>query len=109
VQGPRASWRAWLVAYELYRDALPGLPGPRTGNACPNCGAAALRLAFTGLAQERVGYAAFWCDRCLVGIHLSRCPLPEGVPVDSIHTPVEQRSVRIPNYTLLWPEEDGTD
>ena len=98
-----ASWGAWLSAYELCYKALPT---PPEDSACPNCGAERLRLAFTGLEEERVGYATFWCDGCLVGIHLSRCPVPDGVPMDSIHTPVDQRSVRIPNYTLIWPDED---
>jgi hypothetical protein len=98
-----ARWDAWLSAYEQHCTALPE-SAKRVG--CPNCGAERLRLAFTGVAEQRVGYASFWCDGCLVGIHLSRCPAPEGVPIDSIHTPVEERSVRVPNYTLLWPDED---
>jgi hypothetical protein len=98
-----ASWGAWLSAFERHYATLPASPGP---GDCPNCGTPALRLTFTGVEEERVGYAAFWCDGCLFGIHLSRCRVPEGVPMDSIHTPVERRSVRIPNYTLLWPDEN---
>ncbi|MBM9504704.1 hypothetical protein [Actinacidiphila acididurans] len=98
-----AGWGDWLSVFEEHYAALPAAAERR---ACPNCGAERLRLAFTGLEPERVGYAAFWCDDCLFGIHVSRCQVPTGVPMDSLHTPVELRSVRIPNYTLLWPDED---
>lgn len=99
-----ASWGTWLSVYEQWYKALPAAAA---GSACPNCGDERLRLAFTGRRDERVGYATFWCDGCLVGIHLSRCHVPDGVPMDSLETPVEQRAVRIPNYTLLWPDEDA--
>jgi hypothetical protein len=33
--------------------------------------------------------------------------VPEGTPMESLQTPVEQRAVRVPNYTLLWPDEDA--
>jgi hypothetical protein len=98
-----ASWGTWRSAFEQHRKALPAAG---QDSECPNCGARALRLAFTGPAEERVGYADFWCDGCLFGIHLSRCPVPDGVPMESLRTPVEHRSVRVPDYTLLWPDED---
>lgn len=82
--------------------------GPR--EKCPNCGGTDLRLVFSGRAERpegRTGYAAFWCDGCLVGIHLSRCAVPDGVPMESLDTPVDQRAVRVPDYTLLWPDEDA--
>lgn len=98
-----AGWGDWLSVFEQHYKALPAAA---EGGGCPNCGERQLRLTFTGLEEERIGYAAFWCDGCLFGIHLSRCEVPEGVPMESLHTPVEQRSVRVPNYTLLWPDED---
>jgi len=103
MQALTASWGAWLEAYEQHYKALPARA---THRPCPSCGADDLRLTFTGNQDRRVGYAAFWCDGCLVGIHLSRCPVPEGVPMESLDTPVEQRAVRVPNYTLLWPDEE---
>jgi len=103
MQALTASWGVWLEAYEQHRKALPEQEAHRP---CPSCGADELRLTYTGLPQERVGYAAFWCDGCLVGIHLSRCPVPDGVAMESLETPVEQRAVRVPNYTLLWPDEE---
>ena len=103
MQALTASWGAWLEAYEQHYKALPGRA---THRPCPSCGEDGLRLTFTGQPDRRVGYAAFWCDGCLVGIHLSRCPVPEGVPMESLDTPVEQRAVRVPNYTLLWPDEE---
>jgi hypothetical protein len=105
-----ASWTAWVTAFELRYKQLPEDHG--TGGAldpCPDCGAEALRLTFTGAEGSRVGYASFWCDACLVGIHLSRCAVPDGVPMESLATPVEQRSVRVPDYTLLWPDEPPVD
>lgn len=103
MQALTASWGVWLEAYEQHCKALPGRANHRP---CPSCGSDDLRLTFTGQPEQRVGYAAFWCDDCLVGIHLSRCPVPEGVPMESLDTPVEQRAVRVPNYTLLWPDEE---
>jgi len=103
-----ASWTAWVTAFELRYKQLPDDPGAASG-ACPDCGAEALRLSFTGQPRDRVGYASFWCDACLVGIHLSRCAVPDGVPMESLATPVDQRSVRIPDYTLLWPDEPPAD
>lgn len=104
MQALTAGWGAWVTAYELCHKALP----ERAAHVdCPNCGADGLRLTFTGLPEERTGYAAFWCDGCLVGIHLSRCRVPDGTPMESLQTPVEQRAVRVPNYTLLWPDEDA--
>ncbi|MEC3996518.1 hypothetical protein VSR01_24605 [Actinacidiphila sp. DG2A-62] len=103
MQALTASWGAWREAYTLYCKALPERA---SHTQCPDCGADALRVAFTGQPSERTGYASFWCDACLIGIHLSRCRVPEGTPMESLDTPVEQRAVRVPNYTLLWPDED---
>lgn len=98
-----SSWGAWLEAFErCYKE----LPDPARDVTCPDCGAPELRLSFCGLEAERVGYASFWCDACLTGVHLSRCLVPDGVPMESLRTPVEQRAVRVPNYTLVWPGED---
>jgi hypothetical protein len=99
-----AGWGDWLSVFERHYRALPSADDD---SGCPNCGATLLRLTFTGVEEERIGYASFWCDGCLFGIHLSRCEVPEGVPMDSLHTPVELRSVRVPNYTLLWPDDDA--
>lgn len=99
-----AGWAGWLAAYEACWLALPA---GEARQACPECGADALRLTFTGSTELRVGYASFWCDACLTGIHLSRCPVPEGVPMESLDTPVEHRAVRAPDYTLVWPDEEA--
>lgn len=100
--GNTASWKEWLAAYV---DAYESLPGP-VGGGCPNCGAGTLNLVFTGLVEDRVGYASFWCSTCLFGIHLSRVAVPDGVPMDSVYTPVQERSADIPNYTVV---REGTD
>jgi len=102
MQALTASWEAWMGAYErCYKE----LPDPAAQVQCPDCGMTELRLTFCGLEHNRVGYASFWCDACLTGVHLSRCPVPDGVPMESIDTPVEQRAVRVPNYRLIWPDE----
>lgn len=103
MQALTASWGAWMSAYEKHCASLPA----PADTSCPSCGATGLRLAFSGSAEVRVGYASFWCDACLVGVHLSRCAVPDGVPMDSVHTPVEERAVRIPDYTLVWPDDHG--
>lgn len=90
----------------MYGQCYAALPDRAADAKCPNCGSDELRLAFTGQPEQRRGYASFWCDGCLVGIHLSRCPVPDGVPMESLDTPVGQRAVRVPDYTLLWPDED---
>jgi hypothetical protein len=103
MQALKASWGDWMAAYEQHYDRLPhAAPDVR----CPNCGAPKLNLTFCGLPTDRVGYASFWCDNCLTGIHLSRCPVPDGVPMESIHTPVEQRVAHTPHHTLVWPADE---
>jgi hypothetical protein len=96
-----AGWGDWVAAFEQCCKALP--EPPRAD--CPHCGADRLRLLFTGPEDTRVGYASFWCDACLIGVHLSRCPVPAGVAMESLDTPVRERAVRVPNYTMLWPDE----
>lgn len=99
----QVGWGVWLAAYQEHARALTAGTQHRP---CPSCGADALRLSFTGSTERRVGYASFWCDACLTGIHLSQCPVPDGVPMESLETPVEHRAVRVPNYTLLWPTDE---
>ncbi|MFJ8689502.1 hypothetical protein [Micromonospora wenchangensis] len=92
-----ASFDDWLDAYDVMYRALPAsseLP-------CPNCGHQTLRLVFTAPPGTRHGYAAFWCDTCLEGIHLSRAPIPDGVSVLSLDLPAEKRNRGIPNYRLV--------
>lgn len=100
-----ASWRQWLSAYSRVYDLLP----EPSDEACPNCGAHTLMLAFTGLPRDRVGYASFWCSTCMFGIHLSRVPVPDDVPMDSIYVPESERNVRIPNYRVVRQDADDDD
>ncbi|WP_328468212.1 hypothetical protein [Streptomyces sp. NBC_00448] len=103
MQALKASWGDWMAAFQQRYDRLPRTaPDAR----CPNCGARELNLTFCGLPADRVGYASFWCDGCLTGIHLSRCAVPDDVPMDSVHTPVEQRTAHTPNYVLVWPTDE---
>lgn len=98
-------WRDWLSAYEVAYEGLP----EKMSIPCPNCGSDTLNLAFTGLPRDRVGYGSFWCSTCMFGIHLSRCPVPDGVPMDSIYTPPEERMTHIPNYKLVPPDADDDE
>ncbi|WP_335978159.1 MULTISPECIES: hypothetical protein [Streptomycetaceae] len=106
MQALEASWGDWMAAFRQRYDRLPAAAPDMP---CPNCAAPELNLTFCGLPADRVGYASFWCGRCLTGVHLSRCAVPDDVPMDSLHTPVEQRTAPTPDYTLVWPadEEDG--
>lgn len=101
----RASWRDWLAAYVRTYESLPD----SSAEACPNCGARTLNLAFTGLVPDRVGYASFWCSTCLFGIHLSRVPVPDDVPMDSVYTPESDRSATVPNYKVVPQSIDDDD
>ena len=102
----KASWKDWLDAYEQVYEALPS----ESHVLCPRCGQDTLRLVFTGNDNsQRTGYASFWCDSCLFGIHLSRCLVPEGVPILSIDLPREDRAIIVPNYTIIPPETIDTD
>ncbi|GAB3932387.1 hypothetical protein [Micromonospora vulcania] len=92
-----ATFDEWLDAYDsVYRNQ----PAP-SNVQCPNCGDRTLRLIFTGPHGSRYGYAFFWCDTCLEGIHLSRAPIPDGVMARAIDGPAEERSRGIPNYRLV--------
>ena len=105
VSGNTASWSEWISAYARAYDILPESAADA---GCPNCGARTLGLAFTGLVQDRVGYASFWCSTCLFGIHLSRVVVPDGVPMESIDTPPGERTRQIPNYRIVPEEADNS-
>lgn len=92
-----AAYDQWLDSYSAAYDTVPGpllLP-------CPNCGHQCLQLVFTGDLDRMVGYAHFWCDRCLHGIGISRTAIPEHAVVQDIRQPRESRRPEIPNYQLV--------
>ncbi|MFF5316533.1 hypothetical protein [Micromonospora chalcea] len=60
-----------------------------------------LRMVFTTPPSAGYGYASFWCDTCLEGIHVSRAPVPAGVTALSTAAPIEDRTRGIPNYRLV--------
>ncbi len=97
-----ASEEAWYAAYQAIYQALPGDAHVR----CPNCGYDSLRLAFTGLPADRVGFASFWCDHCRYGLHLSRVLVPGGVDIIPIDLPDDEHARLVPDYMLVLP--DGT-
>ncbi|MEU7619237.1 hypothetical protein AB0B27_24510 [Micromonospora rifamycinica] len=92
-----ATFDEWLDAYDVAYHALPVRPGQQ----CPNCGHRTLRLVFTAPPGSGYGYASFWCDTCLEGIHLSRAPVPDGAEVQPLGLPAEERNRNIPNYRLV--------
>jgi hypothetical protein len=96
----RASTEEWFQAYEAVYRALPA----RASRPCPNCGHDDLHVAFTGYADERVGWASFWCGHCLFGLHLSRVSIPEGVEILDIDLSPEQHAQKVPNYTIIPPD-----
>jgi hypothetical protein len=92
-----ATFDDWLDAYEEVYEAIPG----DAGVACPHCGSRTLRLVFTGDIEDAVGFGHFWCDTCLLGIGISRVPLPAGAIVQDIHLPTAERLPKIPNFKLV--------
>jgi hypothetical protein len=94
-----SSFVQWLDAYGDVYEALP----ERAHISCPQCGADCLRLEFVGDPEERTAYAAFWCDNCKYGIHISRVSVPLGLAVHPIDEPWESRSEIIPDYTIIVP------
>ncbi|MGW4897032.1 hypothetical protein ACWEQL_32945 [Kitasatospora sp. NPDC004240] len=96
----QASWDDWLNAYQDVLAAVPDAPEV----ACPRCGSPTLRLVFVGPAGSGVGYASLWCETCVVGISISRCPVPDGatfIPIDRLREPGIGAP---PNYTLVPPD-----
>ncbi|WP_434740257.1 hypothetical protein [Micromonospora sp. SH-82] len=91
-----ASFDDWVEAYEKVYRSLPASSEP----PCPNCGNPTLRLVFTAPPGERFGFASFWCDTCLEGIHISRTLLPPGATTRSLAVPAEDREPVIPDYRL---------
>jgi len=92
-----ASFDEWLVAFDQVYRSLPDIEEV----ACPNCAHPTLRLVFTARPGADVGYAAFWCDNCLQGIHLSRTVVPEGVEVRDASVPIGERLPAIPDYNAV--------
>ena len=93
-----ATFDDWLDVYEKAYEAVPS----DADLACPNCGHHTLRLVFTGDLERAEGYASFWCDTCLLGIGISRAPIPDGAVVRDIRVPREDRLPRIPNFRLVY-------
>ena len=92
-----AGFDEWLAAFdEVYRT----LPADEK-TACPNCGHRTLRLVFTAKPDADVGYAAFWCDTCLQGVHISRSAIPVGAVVRDSSLPIEDRQPSIPDYVAV--------
>lgn len=92
-----ATFDEWLDAYDIVYRTLPTTSDLR----CPNCGHRTLHLVLTGPPGSGFGYASFWCNTCLEGIHLSRAPVPDGVRVLPLDLPAEERNRSIPNYRLV--------
>lgn len=93
-----ADFEAWLDAYDAVYKSLAKIGS----YSCPNCASKTLRLVFTGPPNLDVGYASFWCDSCLEGIHISRALIPDGAVVRSTEVPQEERSPHVPEYRIVW-------
>ena len=94
-----ASVEDWFQAYGQVYQALPG----RVHIRCPNCDHDELQLVFTGSADTGVGWASFWCNHCLHGLHLSRVAIPDGAEILPMDATDERRRRRIPDYTIIPP------
>jgi hypothetical protein len=101
-----APWDEWIVAFERVH-ADPAIIGRVE---CPTCGARTLRIVYTADADDRVGYASFWCDTSMDGIFTSRIEVPSGVPIIPFGLPPEERARCVPNYAIIPPAAaDGED
>jgi hypothetical protein len=100
-----ASEEEWYAAYEAVYRALPEDPHV----PCPNCGHDALRLVYTGIVSQRIGYVSFWCDNCRYGLHLSHATVPDGVDMLPLGLPPEEHERHVPNYTLVLEDPGATD
>ena len=97
-------WEAWMDAFGLVRDALPG----SRAVPCPSCGEGNVRVSYTGDPETRIGYAIAWCDVCLNGIYLSRVGVPDGVEMLSFEATEEERDAVVPDVRLI-PPDPGLD
>lgn len=94
-----ATYDQWRDAYEAVYAAIPN----DANVPCPNCGYRALRVVFTGDPERMVGYGFCWCDNCLQGIGISRAPIPDGALLRDIRLAPEDRTPKIPDFTLVTP------
>jgi hypothetical protein len=63
--------------------------------------------AFENDQAERVAYAAFWCDNCLHGIHVSRAGVPAGARIHPFSG--DQQGLSFPDYTVIVPPSDADE
>lgn len=89
-----ATFEQWTDAWNDVYDALPAEPQ----GACPNCGHHTLRVVFSAKPDSAIGYAAFWCDTCMEGLHISRVVIPERADVRDTSLPSDEREPAIPDY-----------
>jgi hypothetical protein len=99
-------WEEWADAYEEIYQALPASSEVR----CPSYGDGLVRVAFTGNEDDRIAYAAVWCDSCLNGILISRTQAPVGVPMIPPRLSPRERALIVPSYKIIPPElTEGDD
>ena len=103
--GQPASYEDWQRVYGDVYEALP----ERLEKPCPNCGSNSLRLEFVARESDHLGYAMFWCDFCLLGIHVSYTSVPRGVAFHLLDTPWSELGKTIPEYTIIYPADDSDE
>ncbi len=92
----------WLAVFKKLYEQLPD----RSGLVCPNCGSVAINYQYVGDAATRIGFLALWCNKCLVGIQLSRVKAPECVELLSFDSTEEVFQVRLPKFRQVVPSAD---
>jgi hypothetical protein len=84
----------WMAVLDELDQALPGRAGP----ACPNCGRRELRAQYIGDPEDRIGYAAIWCDHCRWGAYTGRTEIPPAAAMLPFSVSDEDLAAHIPNF-----------
>lgn len=101
------SWNDWISTYERAYANPPEVQAIE----CPNCGSRTLSLVFSEKLEGGIGYASFWCDACIFGIHISRTQIPDAAQFIP-HDGADGTEIQIKDYTVIWPassDPDGED
>ncbi|MGW6058721.1 hypothetical protein [Streptomyces sp. NPDC055189] len=98
------NWQDWTSAYERAYEE----PSAVRDIECPNCTNRTLVLVFSEKLEGGIGYASFWCDTCMYGIHLSRTQIPDVAEVITLDG-VDDTQVQIKDYIVVWPAASDPD
>ena len=84
---------------KVFKEWLMLLPWQNKSCPCPSCGEQAIDYRLIGDIDKNVGWAMIWCERCKVGIHVSRMQLPSNAKIYSFEE-VEENENILPQYKI---------